>query len=254
MTYLITGASSGIGEALALEFAAPGVTLLLVARRYERLEKVQKLCQAKGASIQIFCVDLSDLEKAYALGKTLSAFCIDVIIFNAGISTGHKSLITPLDKAKEVYHTNVLSVHALLEPMLPKLFEQKALHVVFISSLASLFTMPSSLIYSSSKRALNAYAQGLALQFAMHKHFDVSVILPGFITTELTDKNDFKMPFLMPLDKATKRISKAIRNKKRFVAFPYRFYLLIQLVAHLPHFLRVAIIKLIAFNKTFKES
>lgn len=104
--------------------------------------------------------------------------------------------------------------------------------------------MPSSKVYSSSKRALNAYAEGIRYKYAK-ENIKVINILPGFIKSELTDKNDFNMPFLLETEDGVKRIVKAIEKEKRVYAFPMRFYLIIRLLNLLPSFLREKIVNLL---------
>jgi short-subunit dehydrogenase len=108
--------------------------------------------------------------------------------------------------------------------------------------------MPTSVAYSSSKRALNAYAEGLRYQLKPYG-VDVMNILPGFIDSEMTQKNQFKMPFLLTTDAGVKRIIHAIEKKKRFYPFPFRFYLLIRTTSLLPQFLRDMIVEFTNFKK-----
>jgi len=107
--------------------------------------------------------------------------------------------------------------------------------------LASIITMPSSIAYSSSKRALNAYAEGLRYKL-LPFNVDVSIIKPGFIKSELTDKNQFKMPFILPLDKGVDNIFNAIKKRKVSYAFPKRFFYLISFLNLLPQFIKDKII------------
>ena len=174
-------------------------------------------------------------EKMKAIG------CVDILILNAGISLGHSIGIPTIKDFKNLYDVNVLSNHAILEILLPNFQAQKSGKIVFISSLASLFSMPSSKVYSSSKRALNAYAEGIRYKYSKYG-IKVITILPGFIKSELTDKNDFNMPFLLETDEGVKRIIRAIEKEKRFYAFPLRFYLIIKLLNLLPSFLREKIV------------
>ena len=236
MKILITGASSGIGAALARYYDRPENHLILLARDKDRLQKLQTSLTCKADIIDIDITDFKLLqEKIVAIGS------IDMVILNAGISIGHSLEVTPFDDFKRLYDTNLLSNHAILEPLLPKFKEQKSGTIVFISSLASLISMPSSVAYSSSKRALNAYAEGMRYKYKPYG-IDVITILPGFIDTPLTQKNSFSMPFLMSLQVGTARIVKAIERKKTFYAFPLRFYLIIKVLNMLPCFLREKII------------
>jgi len=164
MRIIITGASSGLGEALALHYAHEKNNLVLIARREEKLKKVADACLALGAKVETIVADVNDFSLMNSIGKSLALQKIDRIILNAGVSVGHSGGVTPFDDFHRLFQTNFLSVHALLEPIIPKLVEQKSGEVVFISSLASLLSMPTSIAYSSSKRALNAYAEGLRYQ------------------------------------------------------------------------------------------
>lgn len=248
MRIVITGASSGLGEALALYYANPQNALVLIARREERLQDVAQRCRAKGAKVETIAADVNDFGRMREIGKSLCEQTIDRIIFNAGVSVGHGGEITPFEDFERLFKTNFLSVHALLEPIIPKLIEQKSGEIVFISSLASLLTMPTSIAYSSSKRALNAYAEGLHHQLKPHG-ITVMTIMPGFIDSEMTRKNRFKMPFLLSTEKGIARITHAIERKKIRYAFPFRFALMIRIVSLFPQSLRDKIVNFTNFKK-----
>lgn len=248
MRIVITGASSGLGEHLALHYASFENELVLLARRAERLEDVAKQCRARGAHVEIVVADVNDFSFMRQIGKELAKTHIDRLILNAGVSVGHSGSVTPFEDFYTLFKTNFLSVHAFLEPIIPALMEQKSGEIVFISSLASLITMPTSIAYSSSKRALNAYAEGLRYQLKPYG-IEVMTILPGFIDSEMTQKNRFKMPFLLSSEAGVKRIVEAIAKKKRFYPFPLRFYLMIRATLLLPQFLRDWIVNFTNFKK-----
>jgi short-subunit dehydrogenase len=248
MRIIITGASSGLGKHLALGYASSDNELVLLARRLEKLEAVAAECRLKGAKVETIICDVNDFELMKTIGTVLTKTQIDRIILNAGISVGHSAGVTPFDDFHRLFQTNFLSVHALLEPIIPKMIEQKSGEIVFISSLASLMSMPTSIAYSSSKRALNAYAEGLRYQLKSYG-IDVMTILPGFIDSEMTQKNRFKMPFLLSTDVGVMRIAKAIEKKKYFYPFPFRFYLMIKATLLLPQFLRDRIVNFTNFKK-----
>lgn len=248
MRIVITGASSGLGEALALHYATKENVLVLIARREDRLADVAGRCRALGSEVETIVADVSDFERMREIGTALGKKPIDRIILNAGVSAGHNGGVTPFEDFERLIKTNFMSVHALLEPIIPKLIEQKFGEVVFISSLASLLTMPTSIAYSSSKRALNAYAEGLHYQ--LHSYgIDVMTIMPGFIDSEMTQKNRFKMPFFMSREKGIARIAHAIERKKVRYAFPFRFYLMIRIVLLFPQSLRDKIVNFTNFKK-----
>lgn len=239
MKILITGASSGIGEALAKLYATKDNELFLLARREERLQELQNELAPLTKKTEIIVCDVADFDKLQR--KMRELLDVDMVVLNAGISLGHSLEITPFSEFKKLYDVNVLSNHAILEVLLPKFLEKKSGKIVFISSLASLLSMPSSKVYSSSKRALNAYAEGLRYKYK-NDGIKVINILPGFIKSEMTDKNSFKMPFLLSTEAGAKRIYDAIEKEKRFYPFPLRFYCIIKLLNLLPQFLRDKII------------
>ena len=240
MKILITGASSGIGEELARQYATKENELVLLARREDKLYTIRKELYEKCKSVEVVIADVTDFvslqEKIRDIGY------VDTVILNAGISLGHSSEITPINDFKRLYDVNVLANHAILEVLLPLFEEKRSGKIVFISSLASLISIPSANVYASSKRALNAYAEGIRYEYK-HKGITVVNILPGFIKSELTDKNEFKMPFLLETTKGVKRIKKAIDKNREFYAFPRRFYYFIRFINLLPSFMRSIFIK-----------
>ncbi|MDD2828173.1 MAG: SDR family NAD(P)-dependent oxidoreductase [Sulfuricurvum sp.] len=248
MRIIITGASSGLGEALALHYATNENRLVLIARREDRLATVAQRCRDRGSEVETIVADVNDFERMRVIGNYLGEQPIDRIILNAGVSVGHGGGVTPFEDFHRVFKTNFLSVHALLEPIIPKLIEQRFGEIVFISSLASLFSMPTSIAYSSSKRALNAYAEGLHYQLKPYG-ITIMTIMPGFIDSEMTQKNRFKMPFLLSTDKGIERITHAIERKKIRYAFPFRFSLMIRILTLLPQPLRDKIVHFLNFKK-----
>lgn len=243
MRIVITGASSGIGHELAKIYKARGDKLFLVARRIELL--------GKFLSENIFGADLSELDEAIRTGEAIAKWNPDLIIINAGISLGHsRDKLTNLNDFEKLFITNFSSIHPTLYPTLLKWINHSNnnLHsgsgtekidkkIVFISSLASLITLPSSIAYSTSKRAMNSYAEGLRF-FLKPYGVKITTILPGFIETPLTHKNKFNMPFILPLEKGVEQIYDAIEDNKVFYPFPYIFYILIKILNLLPNFLR----------------
>lgn len=232
MKILITGASSGLGAELARQYASQENELILLARREEKLQELQQELLPLCKDLKIIVADVTQFQNLQEKLRTITA--LDMVILNAGISLGHSHTKTPtIEEFKSLYDVNVLANHAVLEVLLPVFTKQKGGKIVFISSLASLFSMPSSKVYSSSKRALNAYAEGLRYKYAK-EGIKVINILPGFIKSELTDKNDFTMPFLLETKEGVGRIKDAIEKNKTFYAFPKRFYFFIRLLSFLP--------------------
>ncbi|OHD96087.1 MAG: short-chain dehydrogenase [Sulfurimonas sp. GWF2_37_8] len=239
MKILITGASSGLGAELARQYAQADVELIFLARRKEKLQTLQNELQNRCKNIELIVVDVSDFlllqEKIRLVGA------VDIVILNAGISLGHSAEITPFADFKRVYDVNLLANHAILEILLPHFVSQKSGKIVFVSSLASLISMPTAKAYASSKRALNAYAEALHYKYKK-EGIQIITLLPGFIQSELTDKNKFKMPFLLSTKDGVKIMKRAIDKNKRSYVFPLRFYLIISLLRLLPQFLRERIV------------
>jgi short-subunit dehydrogenase len=242
MKILITGASSGLGAELARQYASDETELVLLARRENRLIDLKNELQTRCKSVEVVAVDVTDFPLLQEKIRNIGV--VDMVILNAGVSLGHSNNIPTIAEFKNLYDVNVLSNHAILEVLLPLFLEQKSGKIVFVSSLASLFSMPSSKVYSSSKRALNAYAEGVRYKYKKHG-VKVLTILPGFIKSELTDKNDFEMPFILSTQEGVKKIKNAIEKEKEFYAFPLRFYLIISSLNLLPAFLRQRIVNFI---------
>lgn len=164
MNILITGASSGIGEELARLYAKDGNSLTLLARREDRLLKLKsELLDAK--SVEIIVADVTDFELLQDKIKSLND--IDMVILNAGASLGHSLEITPFSDFKKLYDINLLSNHAILEVLLPQFKAKKSGKIIFISSLASLISMPTSVAYSSSKELLMPMQRALDTNIKM---------------------------------------------------------------------------------------
>ena len=241
MKIFITGASSGLGEELARQYANSENSLILLARREDKLLTLQKELSPLCKSVEVVVADVTAFEELQEKVKLIGS--VDMVILNAGISLGHSNKIPTIKEFKNLYDVNVLSAHVILEILLPLFVKQKSGKIVFISSLASLFTMPSSKVYSSSKRALNAYAEGISYKYKK-ENIEVINILPGFIKSELTDKNRFNMPLILTTKDGVKKIVKAIEKNRKFYAFPFSFYLIIRLLNLLPSFLREKVVSL----------
>ncbi|MEA3228371.1 MAG: SDR family NAD(P)-dependent oxidoreductase [Campylobacterota bacterium] len=231
MKILITGASSGLGAELARQYAKGDNELILLARRGERLLALKKELISKVKDIRVVIVDVTKFELLQEEIKKIGV--VDMVILNAGVSLGHSNKIPTVAEFQNLYSVNIISIHAILEILLPLFQKQQYGKIVFISSLASLFTMPSSKVYSSSKRALNAYAQGIRYKYKKD-NIKVINILPGFIKSELTDKNRFSMPFILTTQEGVEKIVDAIEKEKRLYAFPLRAFFIISLVNLLP--------------------
>ncbi len=229
MNVIITGGSRGIGKELIKRYLNKATKIYAVARDGKKLKEVANL-SSKVIPVEL---DLSNLDEVLIFSKKMSNKNIDMVIANAGISLPHSPNFTPFEEFKKTIDINFLSVHALLSEIVPSMIKRRKGKIVLISSLASIVASPTSLPYSSSKRALNSYAESLRNQLAKY-NIKVINILPGFIKTDMTAKNDFYMPFLMELEEGVDRIVYAIEKEKKEYAFPKRFYYLLKLFNALP--------------------
>lgn len=222
---VITGASSGIGEALALHYAGTqmGVILSLTGRNGERLEAVAAACRELGATVhtKIICVtDRMAMEKWLLAMDTLCP--VDMVIANAGISagTGEKGTPEDPDQVRQMFAVNVEGVFNTIQPLLNHMRERQRGHIVLMSSLAGFRGFPGAPAYCASKAAIKIYGEGLRGAL-VDSGVQVHVVLPGFVRSRMTDVNNFPMPFLMDASRAAKIISRGIKRGKGRIAFPF---------------------------------
>jgi len=233
---LLTGASSGIGYSLALHLVKEGCKLALIARRENLLNKLSE--EIKSDDLETFQCDVGKREQVTEIfGKIRDHFGkIDIAILNAGVSgrAGLKSYSG--NTAKEIFNTNVLSIVYVVEQLLPEFMERKNGMIVGISSLADSRGFPKSGFYNASKAAATILLESLRIEL---KPFNVKVITvkPGFVRTPMTDKNEFHMPFMINVDKASKIILAGIKKEKRVIEFPFPTMLATKLMKILPNFL-----------------
>ena len=223
-TIFLTGASSGIGEGLALALANKGAVLGLVARREDLLRELAQKCEKAGGVARAYPADVTDpsaVEEAFQ--EFIHEFStIDILIANAGIGGGDEATRSYTPAAvKKVVDVNLMGAVNAVYAVLPKMFEQGHGQLVAISSLAGFRGLPKSAAYSASKAAMTAFFESVRLD-VQAKGIDVTIIQPGFIKTPLTAGRENKMPFLMELDEAIPLFIKAIEKKKRFAAFPWQ--------------------------------
>jgi len=218
---VITGASSGIGEALALDYAQPGVALALTGRDSARLEAVAQACRAKGATVAAGAIDVVDRE---ALASWLTAIDdahpIDLVIANAGISIDKdNSSLDDFSIIRKTLDVNVGGVLNTVEPLLSRMIARKRGQIAVVSSLAGFIGLPYSASYNASKAAVRVW--GESIRYVLRKDgIGVSVVCPGFVTTRLTAEAPFPMPFLMTAERASAIIRKGLAANRARIAFP----------------------------------
>lgn len=218
---VITGASSGIGEALALDYAAPGVALALTGRNAERLASVAAACRAKGATVVADTIDVVERERIAAwLTAFDDAHPVDLLIANAGISIDKdNSSLDDFSIIRQTLDVNFGGVLNTVEPLLPRLIARRHGQIGIVTSLASFIGLPYAASYNASKAAARVW--GESIRYVLKKDgVGVSVICPGFVATPLTANAPFPMPFLMTTPKASAAIRRGLERNHARIAFP----------------------------------
>jgi short-subunit dehydrogenase len=236
---LITGASSGIGAELSKQLAGRSCTLALLARRKEKLEELAVEVKKLGGEAHVFPCDVGDrdaVHKAFSeADKALGG--LDIIILNAGVGQP-----TPVnesfsaEKVEWIFRINVFGVIYGIEAILPRFLERGRGAIVAVSSLAGYRGLPGSTAYGGSKAAVTNMLEGMRVELKP-KNIDVIVVSPGFVETPMTGKNKFKMPFLMPVEKAVKVMIRGIEKGSREVQFPLPLFLILSTAKMLPNFI-----------------
>lgn len=234
-TILITGASSGIGAALAEEYASTGVTLLLTGRNAERLEAVATACRAQGATVKTTVIPVQERDSMAALlTRWDTAHPIDLAIANAGISAGMGGTKREdADRVYDIFDINITGVLNTLHPLIPRMAERKSGQLAIMSSLAGFRGLPSAPAYSATKAGVMAYGLGLAGSLKKHG-IRISVICPGFVRSRITDANTFPMPFFMEADRAARLVRKKLAKGRLRIAFPWPMVLGVWFLSLLP--------------------
>lgn len=234
---LITGASSGIGEALAEYYAANGAARLFICgRNAERLEKVRASCVALGAEVFAEVLDVAD-SKAMA---EWVARCNDIAPLNLAIANAGMGTVNETDDSiRNTFATNVNGVINTVLPVLQayrarpaQYAEDKAVAVV--SSMAGYHGLPTCPAYSASKACVKAWGEALR-PVLKREGIRMSVICPGFVRSRITDQNTCPMPFFMEAPQAAKIIAEGIRANKGIIAFPWPLRFVVWLVSVLPN-------------------
>lgn len=232
-TALITGGSTGIGAAIGEALVRRGTKVVICARRKETLEEA---AEKMGATpIQ---ADMSDPDQASRVvaeaHETLGG--LDLVIANAGFGGPRPAHELKPEHFVSIYQTNVIGACVTLTAAIPYMLEAGRGNLVGISSLAAYRGLPTNAAYSASKAALSTFLESIRVDL-FHTGITVTDVRPGFIDTPLTKKNKFKMPFLMPADRAADKILAAVGRGRRVYAFPWQTWLGAKALTALPAWL-----------------
>ena len=228
----ITGASSGIGKAVAEKFAKEGWQVAVSARRKEILDQM-----AKDHNIYSFPIDVVDEQNCkITFQKIISEFTeIDLCIFCSGTYDPKKEKEIDIKQSKFIMDVNYFGVLNCVKSVEKYFKDKKNGHISIVSSIAGYRGLPNSSGYGPSKAALNNFAESIYFDFKKY-NIRVSVISPGFIKTPLTDKNDFPMPFLRSVEFAAEKIYDGLNKSSSFeIHFPKQLTLILKFLRILPY-------------------
>ncbi|HUO83472.1 MAG TPA: SDR family NAD(P)-dependent oxidoreductase, partial [Thermoanaerobaculia bacterium] len=229
---IITGASSGIGLALARELTRRGWAVAMLARRVELLSNE---ASALPGAVAIACdvADSAAVHRAVREAETRLGGSLDLAVANAGVGIqGHATKFNLAD-AERMIKVNVLGMLYLFAAVIPSMVERRSGQFAGMASIAGLRGLPSSSTYSASKTAMQSFLEASRIELAPH-NVAVTIVNPGFIATPMTEKNRFRMPFLMQPDRAARVIADGLERGKRVVEFPLPMSILMRSIRLIP--------------------
>jgi short-subunit dehydrogenase len=249
-TIVITGASSGIGEALALRYARDGARLALLGRNPERLEVVAAACRRTAADVTTATIDVRSREELRAWLATFDAAApVDLLIANAGVLAGTSTdgAIESADDSHALFETNVLGVINTIYPLLDRMMSRGRGQIGIVASMAAFVPLPDSPSYCGSKAALLNY--GVALRHLVRpRGVDVSVICPGYITTPMLQQETGWKPFEVSVERAAELIHRGLSRKRSVIAFPFPLALAARIGGLLPDWAQRIVLVAFRFN------
>ena len=241
---LITGASSGIGQALAEYYAQNGAEALFICgRNKERLVKVKEACENFGTKVYAEVLDVCDREIMQKwIESAVEVVPLDLVIANAG--TGNINETT--DAVYNTFNTNVWGVINTVLPAVKFFSQDKSFPkgIVIISSMAGYHGLPTCPAYSASKACVKAWGEALRPILAKDNIY-LSVVCPGFVRSRITDQNTCPMPFFMEAPQAAEIIAKGVAENKGIIAFPWQIRFVTWLVSVLPNWVSEFIYRLL---------
>jgi short-subunit dehydrogenase len=233
-TIIITGASSGLGAALAVKYSNAGNNLFLFARSEERLYKTALICKNNGASVTTIIADVTDASTMQNhLDKIAEQHSVDIVVACAGVSAGTLDGPETLTQVNKIFSTNVNGVINTVMPLIPYMIRKKSGNIVIISSMAGMLGLSSAPSYSASKGAVRMFSDALNGYLKTY-NVHVSNVIPGYIKTPMTAVNQFPMPFQISADKAAEKIIHAVERNKGVIAFPMSIYFVMKILNLLP--------------------
>jgi short-subunit dehydrogenase len=230
----ITGASSGIGMALARQYLEEGCIVGLLARRQLRL---QSLVDEFGARARVYPVDIRDRLALHEAARNFLSHTsgVDIVIANAGVSAGTLTQHTEdFEVFKDIFDTNVLSMVSTFEPFIESMCARGQGTLVGVASVAGVRGLPGAGAYCASKSAVATYCESLRLELRP-KGVSVVTIAPGYVESEMTAINPYRMPFILSANEFASRARRAIRQRRGYCVIPWQMSVLAKLMRLLPN-------------------
>lgn len=233
-TILITGCSSGLGKEMVRRLSGIPCRLFITARRIELLIQLKNELKSFPAEIYPLQCDSSDKSQVYSLFNSLpEGTTIDLAILNAGTSARNPVTDFDIDSAEQIIKTNITGVLYFFDHLVPMMMAQKNGVIAAVSSLADARGLPKSSVYNASKAGLTTFLEAARVELLPH-NIKVLTVKPGFVKSAMTDKNEFNMPFILPVEEGTNRILKGIAEEKRIIQFPLPLVILTRILKFLP--------------------
>lgn len=220
-TILITGASSGIGYALAKQLAQENCNIILIARRKEILDCLAEKIKTNNNYVLTYQCNIgnkNEIDNVFEeLYKKIEQ--IDIAILNAAVNNRMNATNCDSNLADETFKVNVLGMIYFIENLLKDFLPRKSGMIVGVSSIADVRGFPNSGLYCASKAAVSTFLESIRIELKPH-NVKVITVRPGFVQTPMVENNNFKMPFLLNVEKAAAIIVKGLKKEKKIIQFP----------------------------------
>lgn len=235
-TILITGASSGIGKALAASYAQRGKTLILIGRDAPRLEDAAAECRSFGAAVEIGVIDVRDSEKVREFILRMDErHKIDLLIANAGVSAvvSKGEIIESAETTMSIFEINLLGVVNVVQTIAPQMCARGKGQIALMGSMAAIRGLPHSPAYCATKSAVHLYAESLRGSLRQHGVL-MTLIIPGFVNTPFNAELSSPKPMALSAERAAAIIQRGLQKGQREIVFPRLLYFVIRAGSLLP--------------------